>query len=100
MGSPGPTAQGERDALRGELRLVTAERDLAEERLRTYKRELFGALSETRDSDQPGLFNEAEALAPNAEAAWPARTYRPHRLQAIPAANAVANHPTQGYHAK
>lgn len=48
-------AHAERDALRGELRLVTAERDLAEERLRAYKRELFGASSETRDADQLGL---------------------------------------------
>jgi uncharacterized protein (DUF3084 family) len=38
--------QQERDELRGTLRLVTAERDLAEERLRAYKRELFGASSE------------------------------------------------------
>ncbi|SAL74865.1 transposase IS66 [Caballeronia terrestris] len=52
----------EQEALRGALRLVTAERDLAEERLRAYRRELFGAKSEARDSDQPGLFNEAEAL--------------------------------------
>ncbi|KWB54101.1 hypothetical protein WL35_01715 [Burkholderia ubonensis] len=47
----------ERDALRGELRLVTAQRDLAEEKLRAYKHELFG------------LFNEAEALATTTESA-------------------------------
>jgi transposase len=58
--------QRERDELRGTLRLVTAERDLAEERLRAYRRELFGAKSEARDPDQLGLFNEAEALASNA----------------------------------
>lgn len=52
----------EQGALRGALRLVTAERDLAEERLRACRRELFGAKSEARDSDQPGLFNEAEVL--------------------------------------
>lgn len=52
----------EQEALRGALRLVTAERDLAEERLRAYRRELFGAKSEARDSDQLGLFNEAEVL--------------------------------------
>jgi transposase len=57
--------QQERDELRSTLRLVTAERDLAEERLRAYRRELFGAKSEARDSDQPGLFNEAEALGAN-----------------------------------
>jgi hypothetical protein len=43
----------EQEALRGALRLVTAERDLAEERLRAYRRELFGAKSEARGSDQP-----------------------------------------------
>lgn len=56
-------ARDERDTLRSSLRLVTAERDLAEERLRAYKRELFGASSESRESGQLGLFNEAEALA-------------------------------------
>ncbi|WP_026200890.1 IS66 family transposase, partial [Cupriavidus sp. UYPR2.512] len=56
----------ERDELRGALRLMKAERDLAEERLRVYRRELFGAKSEARDAGQLGLFNEAEALAPNA----------------------------------
>ncbi|OJA55225.1 hypothetical protein BGV68_13575 [Burkholderia ubonensis] len=61
----------ERDALRGELRLVTAQRDLAEEKLRAYKHELFGASSEVRHADQLGLFNEAEALATTADA--PAR---------------------------
>ena len=56
--------QGEHDALRNKLRLVSAERDLAEERLRAYRRELFGAKSEARSADQLGLFNDAEALAP------------------------------------
>ncbi|WP_186124150.1 IS66 family transposase zinc-finger binding domain-containing protein, partial [Burkholderia gladioli] len=56
----------ERDELRSAVRLVTAERDLAEERLRSYRRELFGAKSEARDSDQLGLFNEAEALGATA----------------------------------
>ena len=55
----------EQVALRGALRLVTAQRDLAEERLRAYRRELFSAKSEARDQDQPGLFNEAEALGAN-----------------------------------
>jgi hypothetical protein len=55
----------EHEALRGALRLMTAERDLAEERLRAYRRELFGAKSEARDSDQLGLFNEAEVLGAN-----------------------------------
>ena len=57
----------EREALRGELRLVKAERDLAEERLRAYKHELFGASSEARTTDQLGLFNEAEALGADEE---------------------------------
>src|SRR3984885_14874592 len=56
----------EQETLRSALRLVTAERDLAEERLRAYRRELFGAKSEARASDQPGLFNEAEVLGTNA----------------------------------
>ncbi len=56
----------ESDELRSTLRLVTAERDLAEERLRAYRRELFGAKSEARASDQLGLFNEAEALGASA----------------------------------
>jgi transposase len=56
----------EREALRDELRLAKAERDLAEERLRAYKHELFGASSEARATDQLGLFNEAEALGANA----------------------------------
>ncbi|WP_233864683.1 IS66 family transposase [Paraburkholderia adhaesiva] len=59
------------DALRSELRLVTAQRNLAEEKLRAYRHELFGASSEARHADQLGLFNEAEALAQSADA--PAR---------------------------
>jgi transposase len=55
----------ESDKLRSTLRLVSAERDLAEERLRAYRRELFGAKSEARELDQLGLFNEAEVLAEN-----------------------------------
>jgi transposase len=60
------TLQREHEETRSMLRLVTAQRDLAEERLRSYRRELFGAKSEARDSDQPGLFHEAEALGANA----------------------------------
>ncbi|KVK81768.1 transposase [Burkholderia cepacia] len=58
--------QLEHEEARSALRLVTAERDLAEERLRSYRNELFGAKSESRTSDQLGLFNEAEALSTNA----------------------------------
>ncbi len=68
-------ASAERDALRGELRLVMAQRDLVEEKLRAYKHELFGASSEARHADQLGLFNEAEALATSADA--PAREDMP-----------------------
>lgn len=73
-------ASAERDALRGELRLVTAQRDLAEEKLRAYKHELFGASSEARHADQLGLFNEAEALARTTDA--PAREDVPGTLVA------------------
>ena len=58
--------QNEHEEMRSMLRFVTAQRDLAEERLRAYRRELFGAKSEARDSDQPALFNEAETLGANA----------------------------------
>lgn len=58
--------QREHEEVRSALRLVTAQRDLAEERLRSYRHELFGARSEARAPDQPGLFNEAEALGANA----------------------------------
>lgn len=73
----------ERDTLRNALRLVTAERDLAEERLRAYRRELFGAKSEARDAGQLGLFNEAEALA--AVGAQPAQEDAPSTRVAAPA---------------
>src|SRR6478736_635584 len=73
----------EQEALRGALRLVTAERDLAEERLRAYRRELFGAKSEARDAGQLGLFNEAEALA--AAGAQPAQEDAPSTSVAAPA---------------
>lgn len=54
----------ERDTLIGKLRVVTVERDLALERLKAFQRELFGAKSEARGSEQKDFFfNEAEALA-------------------------------------
>jgi transposase len=64
----------EREALRAEVRLAKAERNLAEERLRTYKHELFGASSEVRVTDHLGLFNDAEALGTGAT---PARNGEP-----------------------
>jgi transposase len=57
-------------SLKGELRVVTVERDLLRERLKAFQRQLFGAKSEARDGDQRDLFlNEAEALAAGCEAA-------------------------------
>lgn len=57
----------ERDALRGELRVVTVERDLLQERIKAFLRQVFAAKSEARGTHQKDLFlNEAEALAPTA----------------------------------
>lgn len=89
----------ERDALRGELRLVTAQRDLAEEKLRAYKHELFGASSEVRHADQLGLFNEAEALA-RLPTRPHARTCPARRLPPTREASAGANHSIRTYHAR
>lgn len=58
-------AAQERDALRGELRVVTVERDLLKERVQAYLHKLYAARSEARSTGQKDLFfNEAEALAP------------------------------------
>jgi len=58
----------ERDALRGELRVVKVERDLLQERLKAFLQQLFAAKSEARGTHQKDLFlNEAEALAPTAD---------------------------------
>ena len=58
----------ERDALRGELRVVKVERDLLQERLKAFLHQLFAAKSEARGTHQKDLFlNEAEALAPTAD---------------------------------
>lgn len=60
-------AAQERDALRGELRVVTVERDLLKERVQAYLHKLYAARSEARSAGQKDLFfNEAEALAPAA----------------------------------
>lgn len=57
----------QRDSLKGELRVMTVERDLLLEKLKSFQRQLFGAKSEARGSEQKDLFlNEAEALAPTA----------------------------------
>jgi len=58
----------ERDALRGELRVVKVERDLLRERLKAFLHQLFAAKSEARGTHQKDLFfNEAEALAPTTD---------------------------------
>jgi len=62
--------RAERDALRGELRVVTVERDLLKERVNAFLHKLFAARSEARGTHQQDLFlNEAEALAPTADTA-------------------------------
>ena len=53
----------EREALRGELKVVKVERDLLKEKLNAFLRKLFAAKSEARGNGQSDLFNEAEALA-------------------------------------
>lgn len=66
-------ADKDRTALRNEVRLLKAERDLLKERLNARIRELFAAKSEARGTDQRDFFfNEAEALA--ADAAAPGAT--------------------------
>ncbi|MBI5920996.1 MAG: IS66 family transposase [Betaproteobacteria bacterium] len=55
----------ERETLKGQLRTVTVERDLLQEKLKAFLRQLFAAKSEARGTDQKDFFlNEAEALAP------------------------------------
>ena len=56
-------AVAEREALRGELKVVKVERDLLKEKLNAFLRKLFAAKSEARGNGQSDLFNEAEALA-------------------------------------
>ena len=56
-------AVAEREALRGELKVVKVERDLLKEKLNAFLRKLFAAKSEARGNGQSELFNEAEALA-------------------------------------
>ena len=54
----------EREAIKGELRVMTVQRDLLLEQLKAFQRKLFAAKSEARGSEQKDLFlNEAEALA-------------------------------------
>ena len=53
----------ERDALRGELKVVKVERDLLKEKLNAFLRKLFAVKNEARGNGQSELFNEAEALA-------------------------------------
>jgi transposase len=58
------------DALHGELRVCTVERDLLREQIKAFQRKLFAARTEARGSEQRDMFiNEAEALASAASAA-------------------------------
>jgi transposase len=55
------------EALAGELRVVRTERDLLQEQLNRFKRQLFAAKSEVRGTEQKDLFfNEAEELGAGA----------------------------------
>lgn len=55
-------------AMKGELRVVTVERDLLREKLKAYQRQLFASKSEMRGAEQRDLFlNESEALAMGCE---------------------------------
>lgn len=55
----------ERETLKNQLKTVTVERDLLQEKLKAFLRKLFDAKSEVRGTDQKDLFfNEAEASAP------------------------------------
>ena len=71
----------ERDGLRGELRVITVERDLLQERVKAFLRQLFAARSEARGTDQRDLFlNEAEVLAPT-PATPAAREVEPNEIE-------------------
>lgn len=62
-------------AMKGELRVVTVERDLLREKLKAYQRQLFAAKSEVRGAEQRDLFlNEAEAAATGCEPAQETET--------------------------
>jgi transposase len=55
------------EALAGELRVVRTERDLLQEQLNRFKRQLFAAKSEVRGTEQKDLFfNEAEGIGAGA----------------------------------
>jgi transposase/outer membrane murein-binding lipoprotein Lpp len=57
--------RGQCNGLVGEVRVLKAQCDLLQEKLKAYQRKLFAAKSEARGSDQRDMFfNEAEALAP------------------------------------
>jgi transposase len=56
----------QKDSLAGELRVARAERDLLQEQLNRFKRQLFAAKSETSDQQNDLFFNEAENLGTQA----------------------------------
>jgi len=65
----------QREGLRGENRLLRAERDLLQEQLNRFKRQLFAAKSEASATPQKDLFfNEAEALGAHAQPVVAERT--------------------------
>lgn len=58
-------AFAERETLKSQLKTVTVERDLLQEKLKAFLHKLFDAKSEVRSTGQKDLFfNEAEVLAP------------------------------------
>jgi transposase len=57
----------QKDALTGELRVLRTERDLLQEQLNRFKRQLFAAKNEASTTEQKDLFfNEAESLGAQA----------------------------------
>jgi len=59
----------QKDSLAGELRVTRAQRDLLQEQLNKFKRQLFAASSEVLGEQKDMFFNEAEALGAQAEPA-------------------------------
>jgi len=56
-----------KDSLTGELRVLRAERDLLQEQLNRFKRQLFAAKNEASGAQKDMFFNEAEAEGAKAE---------------------------------
>jgi transposase len=74
------------EALAGELRVVRTERDLLQEQLNRFKRQLFAAKSEVRGTEQKDLFfNEAEGLGAGAAPAAEERSAQDDDSVDVPA---------------